>query len=479
MVSVASVGQAQSIVGQYVAREARGIVELVIEQADETLNGYLSDPQTGATIPLKGTRVTDTHWQGYMQTEQQQVQFELLIVEEGLHVQISEVENLIGRVFYPLNDNDVFNPTTSLASQNPLLLELLAYIPDTSEVRERYDLISYSHLWRISQQAVPGYNPYVVQIQENVEAIGLDFTDYRFIRVMFSSFLQGDMSNFYEGMPAAVGFSFFEIEAGLTVGSDNKIVVFKTEVDTDNVTKVLTSRGFTERVIDNIPVWERFEDDTTTLNARNRDDPFGGSIGFSARIALFTEFIVNSTNTPTTAQSIAAANDKYPSLADAEDIQALVYSTSTLGEVTQAMFLGPHDTSVSFTNESIVTSEITKDDLGVLPTYELSLLADFADADNKVQHAWALLYTSEEEAEIATEEVKQRLEHFSSIIHGANQFERLRFESQVIRHQNFYVSLISANYQLSSFRDYDNWLFRYWIISLYHNDFFPAYVDVP
>ena len=482
VVNVASVGLAQSIVGSYGFHEARGIVELIIEQADDTLTGYMGELfDESNRIPLKGIRITENHWQGHMETEVQRVQFEIFVVAEGLDLQINDGQNAVARVFYPLDNNPFFSQANSQIDDTPLLLEMLSYVPDNSEIRENYSRIRYGHFWRISEQNARQFEPVTIRSQNIAEIIGVRNVSERLSRLVLAWGFIDYLTVLYEDMPEAVGFSFFDIQAAASVYSPpNTITILKTIIDRNDVGTALNNRGFEEIAIDSIPVWQRFEDDAVSIRDRNQGDPFGGNFGQAARIAFFPEIIVNSSSTAVTTQSIEAAKGRRPSLADAPDIQALVNVSSTLGEITQATFLSPTDVKINLTQQLGMATEAAKNDLQALPFYDLSMVADFADRDGETRHAWAVLYNHHEEAEIAAEEGKRRLEQFSSIVHEPSAYENLHFESQVIQHGNFYVSLIAAEYATPApTRGYGKWLFKSWITGLYSHDFFPAYVPQP
>ncbi|MEM7735860.1 MAG: hypothetical protein AAF267_08720 [Deinococcota bacterium] len=479
IVSVASVGQAQSIVGHYVARNGITITELFIEEIDNnTMTGYVSDFNSTERALLRATRVTDEHWQGYTQSEEVRREIEIFALTERLDFQATDGVNVVALAFYSADDNPYFKQAR--ADTDPLLPELLSYVPDIAEVRENYANISYNHLWHISEQGALPYTSAVVRSQEDAEATDIRFINYRFERILPYAFFQAPMDELYEGMPGTVGFSFFEIEAGLHAGYyPYAFTIFKTDADTANISKVLMSRNFKEDLIDNVPVWQIHEDDNSNALA----NPFVSSRIESVRVALFPDIIIDSKDTTAITQSIRAGQKTRTSLAEAPDFRALVYAASTLGEIMQARFLGPNEVTIDFTYESSLSYRVDETNLCVLPPYDLSLFADYIDLDGECRHAWALLYRTQQAAEAAAEEAIKRLELYNNVISEYEVFEELRFESQVIEQDNLYVSLIIVYYDnLESSLDgrrRNSWLYNRWLFSAGRNDFFPAYIAEP
>ncbi|MEM7738531.1 MAG: hypothetical protein AAF267_22370 [Deinococcota bacterium] len=487
------VDAAQSITGRYFSEVVQDL-ELVIEQANDVLVAHLNDGWQ-VTMPVEGYRVSENRWQGDVELELNRdgmamsvlAQFELTANNtnaEELRFNLTFEDNeVVSWPFIPLDEGDV--PTANEDRETPLLLELLAYVPDTEKYRENYLSITYNHFWRMSEQSTPPLAPTYIRSQTTADASDVHLAAMRLstsnfdlgpLFLTYSAFMAG-------GMTEAVGFSIFDIEASLVAGgSGEDITVLKTDAVYSDVEVALSERGFERLVVSDIPMWTRFEDGTMTVQERNTDDPFGGHLGRSARIALFPGVMVNGSFTEITTYSIEAANQQRPSLADAPDMQALVNATSTLGEIVQATFLSPFEVGIDLTKELDPRSKkatiAAQDNLGTLPLYELAMLIDFVDTDGETRHALAMLYTTQTDAEAAMEEGQKRLELFSTVIPSAGEFENLNFQSQIVQWNGLYVSLISAHYKSQPFRYsamFGNTLFRVWMAGVHMGDFFPAY----
>jgi hypothetical protein len=222
-----------------------------------------------------------------------------------------------------------------------------------------------------------------------------------------------------EQMPGIVGFEWFaNVNRSLEYGSPpHSALILDGTFDDSAIGAALSARGFEQADVGGLPVWHRFEDGAISIEDREPSDPFGGHLGMAARIGVLPGYLANSRYWDLTQDIIATAQGEQPSLAEDPTYRALAEAiTAPEGLLVQALFFNVAD--VGFLPEEALdalthqTAESATESYGALPPYAMAVLADLQESENQV-HLIALVYPNPTSAQIAGDEIANRISAFS------------------------------------------------------------------
>ena len=298
------------------------------------------------------------------------------------------------------------------------LLAMLAYFPDTPEIREKVGEFIYIDL-EANQEAL-GQDPF----SDNVEIPQSQFgwpTEFSRIRELsFSSIIgQDPRSAFLDRMRELVGFTWQDVDHYLLLYDRTKpyAAAYGGDFDRDAIGTALTAHQFEMDMRNEIPVWHRLEDDWIDTTLRDEADPFAGGV-YGARIAVNGNQISYRQNWPMLEASLAGQAGDSASLATADDFRVLAEAITEVGDPILVMFFRETEAERAFFPGGI-TPEMLEfwqeelgtdlDEWGILPPAPIFALVDYQDSDNQV-NAIALVYDNLPTAEAAAVELTHRLE---------------------------------------------------------------------
>ncbi len=290
-------------------------------------------------------------------------------------------------------------------------------------------------------------------------------------------------------MADAVGFEWLvDVDRSLEFGDPPSLgVLLHGSFDRERICAALEGRGFAREDVAGVPVWHRFEDLTISLPARDVGDPFGGSLGAAARIALLGDGLANARSWALIEAMIASSHGEQPSLADDTGYRALAEAiTTTDGWLIQALF---------FTGDALRLSgdpaqtdlEPGADESESLPTFSLVVLADRQEGDEQV-HVIGLVCADVPTAQVAGKILSRRLRELRLPLQAdaalVEQFGATVGSSVVERAQyGLAVALVEARYPLPSPRidpdtgqfNASGLLYRAWVRAIMFRGFTPLW----
>lgn len=243
----------------------------------------------------------------------------------------------------------------------------------------------------------------------------------------------------YADLPQILGFDFFDIDRSLVWGQPPyQGTILQGEFDEAAIRAAHESRGFVESDIDGAPLWcaEAGCDTGLQMNVDEREltDIFGGDLGRKFPRALVGDFMIG-TGVDTTLERMIEANaGEVNSLADAEDIQALVAALDGDRYIRSAQFASPLDFP-EFNPAMILGERATEEMIrelmeqfeesgSRLPLYSAVVFADVADAENESVIV-GLAYLDEASATTAGDAI-------ISLINNTNSFVQARPWAEMI-----------------------------------------------
>jgi hypothetical protein len=293
-------------------------------------------------------------------------------------------------------------PTTEPAASS--LLDLLTFVPNAITSASSSGLILSYADYRAAEKAVNVTHP------ARASDLSALTNDQRlrllraYARLMVGPSVQGLNTTIGE-MPRLVGFEWFDTDQAILFGyPPSESVAYIGHYDVGKVDAALTARQFDKITIDNITVWTRFEDNSVHMDAVDPGDPFGGSLGKAARIAVVSnagsgkQYLAEAARTPLIKAMLDAHSNTLTSRAFAPDyhalVDALIDPKAFPATPIQALFAAPSAVQIAGTPPN--TTPLPP--LGVLPPYTLAAIADYQDGDSQIS-GLAVLYTDPDAAE--------------------------------------------------------------------------------
>ncbi|MFC2105790.1 hypothetical protein ACFLS0_03465 [Candidatus Bipolaricaulota bacterium] len=289
-------------------------------------------------------------------------------------------------------------------------------------------------------------------------------------------------------MADVVGFEWLlDVDRSLEFGEPPGIgILLGGDFDVAKIGATLESRGFTLADIQGVPVWHRFDDLSISLAAREVADPFGGYLGAAARIALLSDTIGNARTWPLIEAIISAAQSTQPSLADDPVYRALAEAVSASdGLMIQALFFS--GTALRPASDRTQSGQESTEDLGLLPQYLGTVLADHQEGDDQV-HVIGLACDDIATARAAAEVLARRVEEFHPASSSGDVLVD-RFGATVSTREirqsedGLAVAVVEARYPVPDDRtdpetgQYNTrgLLFRAWVRAILHREFTPLW----
>lgn len=296
------------------------------------------------------------------------------------------------------------------------LLELLSFVPDTTSNRTE---IYYADMKVSAETAIGAPQETTRQAWESMVGyprIWVGWIPYTL--PAFSSF----MFQMLDDKGQSTGFEVEIIERTLTFGTPPAVgTILQGDFDHKAIIAAYTAGSHELQTQTGLTLLCSINgcDDglTTNLDARNQANPFGGSLGRIEPILLLDRLILNSPDIEIVDMMIQAMGESMPTLADAGEYQAVVEVTADYGVIRQAALFSP-ESSLFITLEElssfpIPTDEIDalKEQVNLLPPYQLAMIADTADIDNETQSGvMVLVYNTETDATVALEAIQANLQ---------------------------------------------------------------------
>ena len=223
-----------------------------------------------------------------------------------------------------------------------------------------------------------------------------------------------------ENMPDLLGFEWFDIDRALSYGTPPDVgTLFAATPDPDRLAEKLLGRAFERTSYQGTTLWQKGEEDSIDIMAREPGDPFVGPLGRAVRLAVFPDYLANAPTAAMTQAVVNSHDDRYPSLADADDYRTLAEALALEeGALVQAQFwnffdvgLVPDDPSGMLRNPpgTLPSLPETAPQGDALPPYGLAVLADSQAGPEQVGIV-ALLYEDGETAQEAAAVLTARLE---------------------------------------------------------------------
>src|SRR5258708_12451355 len=290
-------------------------------------------------------------------------------------------------------------PTAQAATQPAVtpLLDLLTFVPNAASSATSSGLILSYVDHRAAEKAANVTRP-------TSGAAFAALTDDQRLPVLraYGRFMVGPplytlLMNIKE-MPHVIGFDWFDTDQAVLFGDPpSQAVVYLGQYDTSKINAALTARQFDKTTIDNTSVWTRFEDNSVHIDAVDPGDPFGGSLGKAARIAVVPstdsgkQYLAETGQTALIKSMLDAHSNTLTSLAFAPDYHALVHALSDPKAFPptplHTLFIAP-----SAVQMASALPNTTPLPLGVLPPFSLAAIADYQDGDTQIT-ALAVQYT--------------------------------------------------------------------------------------
>jgi hypothetical protein len=320
------------------------------------------------------------------------------------------------------------------------LMEILALIPDTPEVRQWG--LSYMDYRAIVEARLGDLTP------TSVEELNAEQAGGGTVGGIWRAALNGTMSGpgdflqsvifGMEDTPEVVGFDFFDVRRGATfLQPPETVTMFEGSFDTEAIAEAYTNRDYTSSDLGGMTLWCAAGGCgigiETNLSERNQANPFGGHLGRKQPLLVSDNIIISTTNDALLYDYPAMRDDTVSTLADAPDVQAAARAVLQSGQLIQAHFYGPTmfigtDSTVAMT--ALLDPQMTDEEraavieelrtsiesgTSTLPYYSLVVLADVVE-DNAQFVRIGLVYTDAEVAQMAADVVYARMLEYQSEI---------------------------------------------------------------
>jgi hypothetical protein len=223
-----------------------------------------------------------------------------------------------------------------------------------------------------------------------------------------------------DDMREVVGFTVFDIDRALMFGQppSNSIILGGDPdalTNADVLAEKFVARDFVAEEVNGAIMWQHSELDGMAVSIQDRNPayPFGGHLGRNEPVAMIPGYLFNSPDIDSVRAMVNAASGQMPSLADSPEFIALVEAITQDGPLIQAHFFSPVDLGFQGMDLSAVLSGGEPvdhtEDYGTLPLYRMAVMADTQDEDGNIVHNAALVYADADNAQVAAEELAQRL----------------------------------------------------------------------
>jgi hypothetical protein len=314
-------------------------------------------------------------------------------------------------------------PTRGQESSSPLL-EMLAYVPSTLEIRNGW---TYYMDFRAVEDARDW-----LEKPESLQALldadeSLNFT-YRWL-----SAPQSVANRFRElvDMPSVVGFDFYNIDRTLSFGEPPANgVIWQGNFDAQRIADAHTARGYEQTEIGGFTAWCAVEgcDAGLTLDPTNRElaNVFDTGLGRKVPFLITPDYLISSPTVGVLEAAARTANGR--SLADDRAFRTLTNAITDpeqySGQLVNMHFFGTPLTLVEIDltrprNDLFIRNfellAVEMEGYGDLPMYEYMAFADRQEGDDQVAII-ALVYSSEADATTGANEVANRLPTFNDVI---------------------------------------------------------------
>jgi hypothetical protein len=317
--------------------------------------------------------------------------------------------------------------TTSLAHAQDTtspLLDMLALVPDTSQVRASITLASYADYRQLeAARGIP--TPTAADFGGKTDTAAL-------WRAATNGLASGpEMNYFFQQLSdpsKSGGFSPLEVDRALVFGDPPAMGTIRAgKFDTAKVDAALTGEGWQKTTVNDATAWCNPAGCDAglklDLKSRNPANPFGGPLGRKDVVAALPGYLVSSPVNTVVEDMVKAASKETPSLADDDYVKAAVSAILSTGEVRQAQFYNPLAVSqVSLPNLDRLSPEqadklkelLKPDSSAALPQYTLMFMADtWKDKDQFAMIG--LVYSSAEVAREAAGVLDARLKDWTSL----------------------------------------------------------------
>lgn len=304
-------------------------------------------------------------------------------------------------------------PTTAQDESDPLL-DMLAFVPDTPETLAAAPLFSYVD-YRAVESTRGIETPTARDFANGTELSGLWMAAMNGVA---SGLPMNYFMQYVEGMPDAVGFSWFDIDRALTFGQPPAMgKVVAGDFDAEAVGAAFAARGFTETTESGATVWCGPDGcdsgQQLDLKARNPANPFGGELGRNEPVALLPGYILNSAAYTVLQAIIETQQDTSPSLAENPYIRAAAHTIGEKGTLRQTQFFNLPDVGLADPRAMLSSTDWAKG-FGVLPPFRVMFLADTVDKDEQVVLI-GLVYDDADTATAAADELLARIQVAQSL----------------------------------------------------------------
>ena len=402
---------AQAVPGKFVYKEGQVAITIFLEETPEglsanwTLGGGLFSP---FEIRVEGNELSGT-------------------LEDGLDVTGALGGDALRLTLGEGEAQEVWVLTRQKAdvplSQTTPLLDMLSLVPDTPTARQGMPSVSFVDLGAALERNPA--SPHAPQTSADFAAMSLE-AQQAWLKTLQNlgsvpPYMLPYLPTMIENMPDLLGFEWFDISRALSYGTPGDVAtLFAAAPDPNRLAQKLLERDFERTSYQETTLWQKGEEGSIDIMGQEPGDPFVGSLGKAVRLAVFPDHLAN---TPTTAMTQAIINshdDRYPSLADADDYRTLAEAlASEEGTLVQAQFWNlfdvgfvPHDPFAGMPPGSLrmpLDPPETAPQGDPLPPYGLAVLADSQAGPEQVGTI-ALLYENGETAQRAAAVLTARLE---------------------------------------------------------------------
>ena len=205
-------------------------------------------------------------------------------------------------------------------------------------------------------------------------------------------------------------------------------------VGLESVGRALAERSYETAVRNGVYVWHRYEDREIRPAERQPEDPFGGMLGQSARVAMLGDTVVGTPTWSLVESATGVAAGEVSSVADMSAYRAaaavLSRTDADIGPLLQAM-IWADSVPRSAAAEAVLGANGTPDRIaevqaelerstgmaGVLPPYTLMGVGDRQDGSAGIVDI-VLIYDHLEEAQMAADVLPGRLRGYTSLASG-------------------------------------------------------------
>lgn len=317
---------------------------------------------------------------------------------------------------------------------NSPLLDLLATIPDTDEIRE--SIISYIDYRAIktTREGVPQYDSWADFLEDSENpSSALWLASIRGVSsgpsILDFLFVTG------EEWQDTIGLEFFDINQAITYGTppaQGQALIGNFNIE--DIEDAFAERDYVAEDVDNFTLlcWEEGCDRGIDVDIQNqvRANPFGGNLGRREPLLVNDNLLINAPAIDIVEASLDIINDGEGSLADNPVFLSALNTIDENHTLIQAQFL-PADIFVA--SDDMQSQFDTS-----IPHYEQALFADTAGEEAQIVYI-VMVYDNLADAEMASETALARLENMEST-RGGRPFADIFEERGVTELQSYAVT---------------------------------------